>query len=222
MSETGASEAGRTGSRESHVRPLRIGLTGPIGCGKSTVALRLRELGGRVIDADRLARMVTATGQPTLVPLRRRFGDAVFVADGSLDRGALARVVFEDPAALADLEAIVHPAVRVRLLEELAEAERQAPAFVVIEAIKLVEGGLAALCDAVWLVTCRPELQRERLLARGLTATDADRRMSAQGADLTERLRPAATHVLETDGTLAETNAAVERALEATRTGVRF
>jgi dephospho-CoA kinase len=204
------------------MRPLRIGLTGPIGCGKSTVAQRLGSLGGRVIDADRLARLVTATGQPTLVPIRRRFGDAVFAADGSLDRGGLARLVFEDRAALADLEAIVHPAVRDRLLEELAEAEREAASFVVIEAIKLVEGGLAALCDAVWLVTCQTETQRARLLARGLTAADADRRMSAQGADLTARLRPAATLVVETDGTLAETHAAVDRALRRTRTGVRF
>ena len=88
-------------------------------------------------------------------------------ADGSLDRAALGRIVFADPAALRDLEAIVHPAVRPRILARIADAEANGAAAVVIEAIKLVEGGLAELCDEVWLVTCDPAVQRRRLVGRG-------------------------------------------------------
>ena len=87
--------------------------------------------------------------------------------DGSLDRTALGRIVFADPAALRDLEAIVHPAVRPRILAAIAAADEADADVVVIEAIKLVEGGLAELCDEVWLVTCEPEAQRERLVGSG-------------------------------------------------------
>lgn len=169
-------------------RPLLIGITGPIGCGKSTVAQVLGELGGTVIDADILARRATDAGRPTLAQIRTRFGDGVFAADGELDRAAMAAVVFEDAAALADLEGIVHPEVR-RMVEELLEAAigDEVP-FVVIEAIKLVEGGLADRCDEVWLIECSPETQRERLTGRGVSAEDADRRLVAQGLDLAGRL----------------------------------
>ncbi len=135
-------------------RPVRIGLTGPIGCGKSTVARWLGERGAVVIDADAVAREVTAPGQPGHDAVLARFGDPVRAADGTLDRAALARIVFSDPAALRDLEAIVHPLVRPRILAAIdAAAGTEAPA-VAIEAIKLVEGGLAELCDVVWWVTC--------------------------------------------------------------------
>ncbi len=102
-----------------------IGLTGPIGCGKSTVAAMLGELGGVVIDADALAHEVTAPGQPTLVAIRDRFGEAVFRSPGLLDRAALAAIVFSDPAALHDLEAIIHPAVRSIVEARLEQAERR-------------------------------------------------------------------------------------------------
>ncbi len=165
-----------------------IGLTGPIGCGKSTVGRILGELGGRVIDADQLARDVTGPGESTLPEIRARFGDAVFAGDGSLDRAAMADVVFKDAAALADLENIVHPAVRRRLEAKLSEpAVIEAP-FVAVEAIKLVEGGLAERCDEVWLIECSPETQRLRILARGGDPEDADRRLRTQGEDLVTRL----------------------------------
>ena len=112
--------------------------------------------------------------------------------------------MFADPAALRDLEALVHPAVRPRILELIAAAEADAAPAVVIEAIKLVEGGLAQLCDEVWLVTCDPAAQRERLLARGTPAAEADQRIAAQ-AGMTERLRPSATRVLDTSGGAGET-----------------
>src|SRR5262245_43465312 len=98
-------------------QPLLIGLTVPIACGKSTVARMVAAHGGKVIDADRLARRATDKGRATLPEIRARFGDAVFQADGSLDRAAMAAVVFNDPQALVDLESIVHPEVR-RLVEE--------------------------------------------------------------------------------------------------------
>jgi dephospho-CoA kinase len=180
-------------------RTVRIGLTGPIGCGKSTVAGWLATRGAVVIDADEIAREVTAPGQPAHDHVIDHFGDAVRSADGTLDRAALARIVFADPAALAALEAIVHPAVRPLILAAIESAEASASPAVVIEAIKLVEGGLAELCDEVWLVTCDPRVQRERLLARGADREDADRRIDAQRG-LVERLRPAASRVLDTTG----------------------
>ena len=180
-------------------RTIRIGLTGPIGCGKSTVAGWLAARGAVVVDADEVARDVTAPGQPAHDAVLARFGDPVRGADGTLDRAAPARLVFSDPAALADLEAIVHPAVRPQILAVVESADAAGVPAVVIEAIKLVEGGLAALCDEVWLVTCDARVQRERLLARGASPEDADRRIAAQRG-LVERLRPAASRVLDTTG----------------------
>ena len=198
---------------------VHIGLTGPIGCGKSTVASWLGERAGVVvIDADQVARDVLEPGQPALVAVIARFGSGLIGPDGSLDRAALGRVVFADPAALRDLEAIVHPAVRPRILAAIAQAAAEGVVAVVIEAIKLVEGGLAALCDEVWLVTCDPAVQRERVVGRGTEPADAERRIAAQ-SDLTERLRLAATRVIDTSGTLADTRAIVADAYEATRVG---
>jgi dephospho-CoA kinase len=180
---------------------VRIGLTGPIGCGKSTVAGWLGELGAHVIDADEVARQVTAPGSPELAAAVDEFGPGILRADGSLDRAALGRIVFADPEALARLEAIIHPAVRPRILEAIAAAERAGAPAVVIEAIKLVEGGLASLCDEVWLIVCSPEAQRERLTARGSDAADTAQRIAAQ-SDLADRLAPAATRVIDTSGTV--------------------
>ena len=189
-------------------RTLRIGITGPIGCGKSTVAGWLGELGASVVDADIVARDVVEPGTPALAAVLDAFGGGVRRPDGSLDRAALGRVVFADPAALARLEAIVHPAVRPRILEAIAAAEAAAAPAVAIEAIKLVEGGLAALCDEVWLVACDPVAQRRRLAARGLDPQRAGERIEAQ-ADIAERLRGAATRVIDTSGGLQDTRAAV-------------
>ena len=197
------------GARGRSPRALRIGLTGPIGCGKSQIARWLAELGATVIDADDVARAVTAPGQPAHDEVVRQFGAAVTAPDGSLDRAALSRIVFGDEARLRELEAIVHPAVRPRILEAITEADATHATAVVIEAIKLVEGGLAALCDAVWLVTCDATTQRERLLARGTSPDDAERRIAAQ-AGLAERLAPAATRAIDTSGDAASTRETVE------------
>lgn len=193
--------------------PVVIGLTGPIGCGKSTIARMLAELGGAVIDADALARAATAPGAPTLPAIGDRFGKEVFRADGSLDRGALAAVVFSDRAALADLEAIVHPHVRLLVEAALADAARSGAMFVAIEAIKLIEGGLADRCDDVWLIECRPATQRQRSSARGDPWEDTARRVATQGTDLAERLAERATRRIPTDGSLEEMRERVEDAL---------
>jgi dephospho-CoA kinase len=191
-----------------------IGLTGPIGCGKSTVASWLAERGASVVDADRVAREVSAPGQPAHDAVLRVFGDGVRVDDGTLDRAALARIVFADPDALRRLEAILHPVVRARILELIDDAGRADAPAVVIEAIKLVEGGLATLCDEVWLVTCAPTVQRERVIARGLAPADADARIAAQ-AGLVERVRPAATRTIDSSGPVVDARSRVAAAWDA-------
>jgi dephospho-CoA kinase len=189
---------------------VRIGLTGPIGCGKSTVAGWLAARGALVIDADAVAREVT-----DLPEVRRaiieRFGPQLGRPDGTIDRAALGRRVFADPGQLAILEGLTHPLVRERIVAELARAEAAGAEALVIEAIKLVEGGLASACDEVWLVTCAPEEQRARLEARGLSAADAEQRIGAQG-DLFVRLAPLSSRVISTSGSAQEAEARVAQA----------
>lgn len=194
-------------------RTIRIGITGPIACGKSQVARWLGDLGCRVLDADCVARDVTAPGTPAHAEILRRFGASATAPDGTVDRAALGRLVFGDAAALRDLEAIVHPAVRVVVLEAMRDAELAHAPAIAVEAIKLVEGGLGALCDEVWLVTCDPIDQQDRLLARGTPAADAAQRMAVQEG-LAERLRPVATRVIDTSEGLAESQELVRSALE--------
>jgi dephospho-CoA kinase len=197
---------------------LVIGITGPIGCGKSTIAGWLAEDGAVVVDADAIARDVTGLGEPVLEAVIDRFGERFRRPDGSLDRAALGRLVFEDPQALADLEAIVHPAVRPRIEAAVTEAKDEGVPIVVVEAIKLVEGGYAAACDEVWLIICDPVTQRERLVARGVSGDDVDRRVSAQG-DLASRLIPAASRAIDTSGSRDDVRAVVRSALQAARSG---
>ena len=211
--QPGSGRSSSSGAGGSSAKPFLIGLTGPIGCGKSEVARTLGELGGTVIEADALARDVTAPGEPSLSAIRDRFGPLVFKPDGSLDREGLGRIVFSDPAALADLEAITHPHVRRRVTELLERAAAAGDPFVVVEAIKLIEGGLAAACDEVWLVECSEAEQRQRLIDRGMAPDDIARRISAQGADLVERLTPHATRRITTSGSLEETRGRVEETL---------
>jgi dephospho-CoA kinase len=189
---------------------LTIGITGPIGCGKSTVARWLGERAGvEVIDADHEARLVLAPETPEVEAVYRRFGATLRRPNGELDRAALGRIVFNDDAALRDLEAIVHPAVRPRILAAIERARATGARAIAVEAIKLVEGGLAELCDEVWLVTCEPVVQRDRLIGRGDAADDAAARIETQG-DLVERLRRRATRVVDTGEESAVTHARVD------------
>ena len=177
-----------------------IGLTGNIGSGKSAVASMLRELGADVVDADDVARGVLAAGSPEVEAVVDRFGPSVLRDDGSVDRAALGRIVFGDSAALADLEAIVHPGTRRRILEQLAESRAD---VAVIEAIKLLEGPLVDHVDAVWVVTAPADTRVDRLVAqRGLTAEDARQRVEAQNPEVDKVRR--ADVVLRNDGSLEE------------------
>jgi dephospho-CoA kinase len=195
-------------------RPLRIGITGPIGCGKSTIALALAGRGAVVVDADALARQVAEPGEPAFAAVVARFGERFVRPDGSLDRAALGRLVFDDPRELADLEAIVHPAVRERAERAFARAAADGAPVVVVEAIRLVEGGLAGSCDEVWLVECPPEAQLARLVDRGMAPADAAQRIAAQEG-LADRTRPVATRVIETAGSREAMEAAADAALDA-------
>jgi dephospho-CoA kinase len=195
-------------------RAVRIGLTGPIGCGKSTIAGWLAARDDVVaIDADLIARDVLHPGAPATAAVFERFGQQVRDADGGVDRAALAGLVFADPVALRDLERIVHPAVRPRVEAAIAAADASGIRAIVIEAIKLVEGGLAEQCDEVWLVTCQTATQRRRIVGRGGTATDAGARIDAQG-DITTRLRSAATRIIATDASAATVRRVVLDALD--------
>jgi dephospho-CoA kinase len=199
-------------------RPLLIGLTGPIGCGKSNVGRVLGELGGTVIDADELAHETTSPGGGALDEVRARFGEGVFDERGTLDRRMLGDVVFRDREALADLERIIHPHVRTLFNAALARAAAEHVPFVALEAIKLVEGGLAARCDEVWLIECAPATQRARLAKRGASPDDIERRIATQGPDLARHLtelladRAGVRHIA-TEGSLAQTRAIIEDAL---------
>ena len=183
-------------------KPLVIGLTGPIGSGKSHVRSVLVSLGAEGIDADRVAHEVMTPDGPAYAGIAAEFGPDVLGSDGLIDRGKLGARVFDDPAALARLEAIVHPAVG-RAIRDRVEAST-AP-LVVIEAIKLLEAGLArSLCDLVWVALCTRRHQYARLQAsRGMSADEVRRRLAnqmppAQMADQAQR-------VIRTDGTTAET-----------------
>jgi dephospho-CoA kinase len=170
------------------VARVRIGLTGGIASGKSTVAGILDDLGAIVIDSDKLSREVTQPGTPGLAQITQRFGDQVLDGD-RLDRPALAKIVFDDRDARADLEAILHPAIRKRA----AELESQAgPEAVVVSMIPLlVETGQAGDFDSVWVVDADEETQVARLRRRdGMDTGDAHRRIAAQ-ADRADRLAAA-------------------------------
>jgi dephospho-CoA kinase len=189
---------------------LRIGLTGGIGSGKSTVAARLAELGAVVVDSDLLAREVVAVGSPGLARVVERFGAGVLAADGSLDRPGLGRLVFGNPAALADLNAIVHPLVRARSEDLTASAAAGGAQAVVQDVPLLVETGLAGSYDKVIVVEAPLELRLRRLAGRGLDAETARARITAQATD--EQRRAVADVVLDNSGSVAELRTQVDAA----------
>lgn len=160
---------------------LKVGLTGGIGSGKSTVSTLLAQHGAVVIDYDQLARDVVAPGSPVLKDIAERFGDDVIAADGSLDRPALGALVFADPEALSDLNGITHPAIK-QLSDERQDAAGP-DAIVVHDNALLVEMGGAQHCDVVVVVDVPVEAQIERLAAnRGMSQADALARIAAQAS----------------------------------------
>ncbi|MET1007414.1 MAG: dephospho-CoA kinase [Propionibacteriaceae bacterium] len=179
---------------------VRVGLTGGIASGKTSVSDRLGRRGAVIIDADLLAREVVGPGTPGLAAVAERFGPTV-LDDGELDRPALGKIVFSDPDARRDLERIIHPAVRARAAE--LEAEAAADAVVVQVIPLLVETGQQDSFDLVVVVDVEPETQLSRLQARnGLTLEEAQSRLAAQ-ASRAQRLA-AADVVVSNGGTLEE------------------
>ena len=182
---------------------LKVGLTGGIGSGKSSVSRRLQALGAVVIDADRIAREVVEPGTPGLAAVVATFGEGLLSSDGALDRAALGSRVFPDPAALGQLNMILHPLIASRTAELMADAERAQVGVLVHDVALLVEGGLQGLYDLVVVVDAPPEVQLDRLVRlRGMTEADARDRMSRQ-AGRADRLA-AADVVLRNDGTPKE------------------
>jgi dephospho-CoA kinase len=178
---------------------LRVGLTGGIASGKSTVAGELARRGALVIDADRLAREVVGPGTPELAMVAERFAGTV--VDGRLDRAKLAAVVFADPQARRDLEGIIHPAVRRRA----AELEQSAPpGSVVVHVIPLlVETGQESDFDLCVVVDVDHETQLSRLLARdGMTLAEAEGRIGAQATR--EQRLAAADVVIDNNGSVTQ------------------
>jgi dephospho-CoA kinase len=172
-----------------------VGLTGPIGAGKSTVAAMLRELGAKVLDADAIVRDEQSRGTVGYSAIVQTFGTKVLGEDKEIDRAKLAAEVFGDPAKLSKLEQIMHPRVIARILEArkmLREGE-----VLVIEAIKLLESGLRNVCDEIWVVVAPREVMLERLAARGLSRAEAELRLRNQYTE--EEFRSAADVVIEND-----------------------
>ena len=194
---------------------LTLGLTGGIASGKSSVSRLLAELGAGVglvvIDADLVAREVVQRGTPGLAEVVTAFGPDVLRPDQSLDREALGRLVFAEPAARARLSAILHPLIGARSAELWAAAEASGAQVLVHDVPLLVESGLQNQYDEVLVVDVPPQVQRERLVRlRGLTPLEADQRIAAQ-ARREERLA-VATLVVVNDGTLEDLRSQVRSA----------
>lgn len=191
---------------------LRVGLTGGLASGKSTVAGFFRELGAFHVDADRLAHESTAPGGSAEREVISRFGGGILGTDGAIDRKALGAIVFSDPQALADLNALVHPKVRKEIAQRIADhASGTSPAKVaLVDAALLVESGIHRDLDALIVVACPEETQIARAVARGgLTESQARARIAAQ-APLAEKLA-VADHVIDNGASLDETRRQVLR-----------
>lgn len=190
------------------VKPRRIGLTGDVGSGKSTVRRWLAEQGAATVDADAVVHELLAEPSALVAGIGERFGPAVLRPEGGVDRAALATRVFADAADRAWLESVLHPAVRQRILDWL---EAQAAPLQVVEALFLLGSPVAAVLDQVWLVMADSEARRARLEERGWDAATIAARMAA-APPLAPRLA-AADQIIDNSGPWAATEAQLRRAL---------
>lgn len=198
---------------------MKVALTGGIGAGKSTVSGMLADRGACIVDADAISREVVAPGTPGLADVRSEFGDSVIAADGSLDRQALAAIVFSDPQRRAALESIVHPLVARRSHELIEAALAIDPDCCVVHDVpllaELVSKGSRTTegYDAVIVVTAPVETRIARLVERGLPRWDAEARIASQASD--EEREALATYVIVNDGTLDHLREQVDRVVDA-------
>ena len=153
-----------------------IGLTGGIACGKSTVSTELRALGAAIIDADALAHELSQPHQPIYNAYVERFGSEIVAADGTIDRAAIARRVFADPAVRAEVDAIAHPLIRMAAEERLRAAREENKRAAVLDVPLLFEAGWDALADETWVVALPREEQLARLLARDTSMDEGEAR----------------------------------------------
>jgi dephospho-CoA kinase len=191
-----------------------VGLTGGIGSGKSAFAAALAQLGVPVIDADAVARRCVAPGSDGLAGIVTRFGADVLAPDGTLDRAALAAIVFTDERARADLEAITHPCIRAGIEDALTEfrARQDPPAIAIVEHPLLVESHGSVNVDVVVVVEAPMDQRVARLTQRrGMSEQDVRARIDAQTDDATRRA--AADHIVVNDGDLDALHAAAVRLL---------
>jgi dephospho-CoA kinase len=187
----------------------KIGLTGGIASGKSTVAAMLRELGFDVIFADEISRRLLDPGQAAYDETIREFGREIVLPDGTLDRKKIAAIVFADRAQLDRLNAIIHPRVEAQMLQQFAEWDRERNRKVVfVEAALLVEAGYMKSLDGLVVTWCRPEQQMERLIARGMTELEARSRIAAQ-MPVDEKLK-LATYKIDCSGSMENTRREVQ------------
>lgn len=186
-----------------------VGLTGGIGSGKSTVSALLAQRGAVVIDADVIAREVVAPGGPAYQGVVDRFGDRILLPDGTIDRPALAEIVFNDPAALADLNRLTHPVVGAVIAERMGD-HAETDAVVVLDVPLLVESGRDNIA-ALIVVDCPEDVALDRLVRlRGMDPEDARRRMAAQASRDERRAR--ADVLIDNSGDLASLEAQVDEA----------
>ncbi|HEV8671541.1 MAG TPA: dephospho-CoA kinase [Candidatus Limnocylindria bacterium] len=190
-----------------------IGLTGPIGAGKSAVAAMLRELGAKVIDADAIVHDEQSRGTVGYSAIVQTFGTGVLGEDKEIDRAKLAAEVFSDPKKLARLERIMHPRVIARILE--ARKMLRDDDVMVVEAIKLLESDLRNVCDRIWVVIAPRPVLVERLRTRGLPQAEAEMRLARQSTE--EEFRAAADVLIVNDGDRDATRAQVREAWERLR-----
>lgn len=192
---------------------LRVGLTGPIASGKSTVAARLREHGIPVIDLDRVAHDLMRRDGPAFGPVVAAFGTGILAADGGIDRRVLGAIVFGDEAARLRLNGLVHPLVREEESRRADALASDGARVIVTEAALLIETGQFARFAERVVVGCDPETQRSRLIARdGLSAEEAERRIRAQMTF--EEKRKHASRVIDTSGPLEDTLRATDALAE--------
>lgn len=187
---------------------LLVGLTGGIGSGKSTVTRMLEERGAVILDADVFAREAVRGGSEGFRRVVERFGKGVVAPDGELDRPGLASIVFNDRAALGDLEAVIHPEVR-RLIADGIQAHLDTADVVVLVNPLLIEMGTHRDCDVVVVVSVSPETQVVRSVGRGMAEDDVRARIAAQ-LPLEERARQADV-IIDNEGTLDDLERQVDR-----------